>query len=203
MKRKELILFLLVFFVLLISFYFDIFIVQNVSLLRNSFLDNFFILIIDISSEIIFVVFFTILFLFKKENHRWILPLWVTIGFYAIISFLLKFSIHRLRPYQLDLVSLLPVLQDASHFVWNYSFPSAHSLLVFCVFPLILRQFFKFRFYWLFFVFLVVFSRVYFGLHFLSDVIAGGLIGYFLGVFVIKFEEKFEFGKKFVERFLK
>src|SRR3989339_348071 len=97
MKRRELILFLLVFFILLISFYFDNFIVQNVSLLRNSFLDNFFILIIDISSEIIFVVFFTILFLFKKENHRWILPLWVTIGFYAIISFLLKFSIHRLR----------------------------------------------------------------------------------------------------------
>jgi len=147
-----------------------------------------------ISSEIIVFSFLTLLFLWKKQ--KLVLPLWITLGLAVAVSFLLKVVIQRQRPFQLGLVSVLPVLEKASHSIWNFSFPSFQTMLVFCAIPILSKQFSKLKYLWIAFAVLVGFSRIYFGLHFMSDVIAGAAIGYFLGVIIIKFEEKYKFGEK-------
>ena len=186
--------FIFVLLAIFISLYFDSEIVKGVSLIRNNLLNDFFMGITFISFEIIVFSFLTLLFLWKKQ--KLVLPLWVTLGLAVAVSFLLKVVVQRQRPFQLEIVSVLPVLEKASHSIWNFSFPSFQTMLVFCAIPILSKQFSKLKYLWIAFAVLVGFSRIYFGLHFMSDVIAGAAIGYFLGVIIIKFEEKYKFGEK-------
>jgi undecaprenyl-diphosphatase len=195
-KNKEVIIFGIVILLIMISFYFDSVFVKGVSLIRNGILDQFFLFVTHISSEIILFVGFTALFLWKDHKRRWILPLWVTFAISAIIGVFLKITIQRPRPFQLGIVSLLPVLQEASYSIWSFSFPSNHALLAFCAIPILSEQYPKLKKLWIAIAIIVAFSRVYFGLHFFSDVLAGGLIGYVIGMLVVKLEKETQFGKK-------
>lgn len=194
MKKRAVFIFAFIILAIFVSLYFDSEIVKGVSLIRNNFLNDFFMGITFISSEIIVFSFLTLLFLWKKQ--KLVLPLWVTLGLAVAVSFLLKVVVQRQRPFQLEIVSVLPVLEKASHSIWNFSFPSFQTMLVFCAIPILSKQFSKLKYLWIAFAVLVGFSRIYFGLHFMSDVIAGAAIGYFLGVIIIKFEEKYKFGEK-------
>ena len=122
--------------------------------------------------------------------------MWFTLGISVVISFILKIIIQKPRPFQLGIVSILPVLEKASHLTWNFAFPSFHAMLVFCSIPILSKQFPKFKYVWIIFASLVAFSRVYFGLHFLSDVIVGGFIGYIIGMIIVKLEKEYKFGEK-------
>jgi len=194
------ILFIALSFAVILSFVFDNLIVQNISKLRNVFADEVFSGITFISSEIIIFFFLTSLFLWKEHKRKWILPLWLTLGASAIIGFLLKIVVQRMRPFQQDLVSIPEMLISRSYEIWNFSFPSFQAMLVFCALPIISKEFRKIKWAWIIFAFLVAFSRVYFGLHFLSDVIVGGVLGYLIGVLVIRLEEKKKFGEKIYKR---
>ena len=190
-------------FAAIISFIFDARIIQYVSLFRNNFLTEFFLGITFVSSEIIIFFFFSILFLWKEHKRRWIIPLWLTLFLSAVVSFILKFGVHRLRPFQQELVSMLAILEKSSHLVWNFSFPSFQAMLAFCAVPILAKEFPKFKYVWIIFAGLVAFSRVYFGLHFLSDVIAGGLIGLILGWLVITLEDRYKFGDRIYIKILR
>lgn len=194
MKRGLII--LLIALTALAGFYFDSEIVKGISLIRNNLLNDFLLGITFLSPEIVIFFFLTSLFLFQSHKRKYILPLWISLGLSVVVSFLLKSLIQRQRPFQLGLVSILPILEKASHLTWNSSFPSFQAMLVFSAIPILWREFPKFKHVWIIFACIVAFSRVYFGLHFLSDVIAGGLIGYLLGMLVIKLEEKYKFGEK-------
>ena len=196
MKKKEIFAGIFLILVVLISFYFDSAIVQSVAKIRGDFFDKILLGITFMSSKVIILFFLTSLFLFKEHKRKWIFPLWFTLCLSAVGSFVLKFSIQRPRPFQLGLVSLMPALEKANQLIWNFSFPSSHSMLAFCAVPLLSKEFPKLKYVWISFACLVALSRVYFGLHFLSDVIAGGLIGYLLGWLVIKAEQKYKFGEK-------
>jgi len=193
MKKREIIfLWALIIASILVSFYFDSQIVEGISHLRNFFLDDFFLGLTFLSSEIIIFFFLTSLFLFRggKEKRKWIFPLWISLALSAVVGFILKFLIQRQRPFQSDIVSVIPVLEKASHLTWNFSFPSFHAMLAFCAIPVLSKEFPKLKYFWIGFAVLMAFSRVYFGVHFLSDVIAGGTIGYLLGWLVVKVYEK-------------
>lgn len=199
MKKQKLIIISAFFiFAIFISLYFDSEISKGISLIRNNFLNEVFLGVTFISSELIIFFFLTSLFLIKDYKRKYILPLWASLGFSVIVSFILKIIVQRARPFQLGIVSVLPVLEKASHSIWNFSFPSFQAMLVFCAIPVISKEFPKFKYIWIIFAGLVALSRVYFGLHFLSDVIAGSLIGYLIGLFVInrKALQEFSFGKK-------
>ena len=197
LKNKNLaILFIALGFTVILSFVFDNLIVQNISKLKNLFLDEVFLGITFISSEIIIFFSLTSLFLWQEHKRKWILPLWLTLAASAIISFLLKVAVQRLRPFQQDLVSIPEMLASRSYEIWNFSFPSFQAMLVFCALPIISKEFPKIKWFWIVFAILVAFSRVYFGLHFLSDVLVGGILGYLIGVLVIKLEKK----KKLIKR---
>ena len=198
MNKRVVFIFALVMLIIFVSLYFDSEIVEGVSLIRNNLLNDFFMGITFVSSKIMVFFFLTGLFLWKKK--KFILPLWLTLGLAVAVSFLLKIAVQRQRPFQLGLVSVLPVLEKASHLIWNFSFPSFQTMLVFCAIPLLSKKFPKLKYWWIAFAVLVGFSRIYFGLHFLSDVIAGGAIGYLLGVIIIKIEERYKFGERIYKK---
>jgi len=189
---------MVIFFVVifLLALYFDFGIIKLVSLIRVSFLDDFFLGLTFLGSKFIIFGFLTILFLLRKNTRKDIFPLWTTIVFSAGISFLLKFSIQRARPFQIGLISLLPNLEEASHSLWNFSFPSSHAMIAFCTIPFLSKEFPKFKYVWIGFASLIALSRVYLGLHFLSDIIAGGVIGYLIGFGILKLEKKNRFFEK-------
>ncbi len=199
-KNKAVTICILVIFTIFASLYFDNLLVKNISFLRNDILDKFFLGITFVSSEIIIFFVLTGLFLWKENKRRWIFPLWVCLGISALVSFILKIAIQRERPFQLEIVPLLPLLQSASYSIWNFSFPSFQSMLAFCAIPILSEQFTKLKRVWVTFAVLVAFSRVYFGVHFVSDVIAGGLIGYLIGIIIVKAERENQFGKKIYEK---
>ena len=196
MKKNWAILFIALSFAIILSFVFDNLIVQNISKLRNVFLDEVFLGITFISSEIIIFFFLTSLFLWQEHKRKWILPLWLTLFFSALLSFILKITIQRLRPFEQNLVSISEILMSKSYEIWNFSFPSFQAMLVFSALPILSKEFPRIKWIWFIFAGLVAFSRVYFGLHFLSDVIVGGILGYLIGVLIINLENK----KKFAER---
>ena len=179
-----------------LSLKFDDWVIQAVSNIRTPILTQILIGITFTSSEIVIFFFLTSLFLFNEGKRKWIFPLWLTLFFSVILSFILKFAIQRLRPFQQDLVSIPEMLASKSYDIWNFSFPSFQAMLVFCALPIISKEFPKIKWFWIVFAILVAFSRVYFGLHFLSDVLVGGILGYLIGVLVIKLEKK----KKLIKR---
>lgn len=185
----------------IISFFFDSEIAIAVSHIRNVILDEFFLGITTLSSAIVIFFFLTSLFLWQEHKRKWIFPLWITLGFSAIVSFILKISIKRARPFQLGIISILPVVEESLHAAWNYSFPSFQSMLVFCSVPILSKEFPKFKYVWIVFAGLVAFSRLYFGVHFLSDIVFGGLIGYLIGLLIIKLELKYQIAQKFSKRY--
>lgn len=175
---------LVLFLLGLIALLFDEFLIEYIASLRSISLTNFFLGIEFISSTII-IIFFLILisFFFKKLRF----PLVFSIGTTVILGFLLKFSFQRLRPYQEKIVPLASEkLIEASHLIWNFSFPSFHAMLAFATFPIISNRFPKFRFVWLIFAILICLSRVYLGVHYVSDVLIGAAAGYILGNLGIK-----------------
>lgn len=194
--KKKIVLGILFVLVILLSFYFDAEIVRGIFLIRGDFLNDVFMGITFVSSSVIIFFFLTSLFLWKEHKRKWILPLWISLGLSVGISFLLKFFVKRLRPFQLGIVSVMPVLEKASHVIWNFSFPSFHAMLGFCAVPILSKEFPKFKYVWIGFASLIAFSRIYFGLHFLSDVLVGGAIGYLIGFGILKLERE----KKIFER---
>ncbi len=202
-KRRWIVFSLFILLVVIISFYFDSEIVRGISFLRNNILNDFFLGLTFISSSVIIFFFLTSLFLWKEHKRKWIIPLWFTLGVSAVIGFILKIIIQRPRPFQLGIVSVLLVLEKASHLTWNFAFPSFHAMLVFSSIPILSKQFPKFKYVWIVFASLVAFSRVYFGLHFLSDIIGGGLIGYIIGIIIVKLEKENKFGEKIYNKVFK
>jgi len=204
MKKERLIL-IVVFFILAIfvSLYFDSEIAQGISSIRDNVFNDFFMKISFVSSEIVIFTFLTVLFLWKKSKRRWILPLWITMGLSIIISFLLKFSVQRPRPFQAGIVPIFLTAVKENYLVWNYSFPSFHAMFVFSVLPLISKEFPKLKYIWIVFISIIAFSRIYIGVHYLSDVLVGGLIGYLIGWFIIKTEEDNKYGEKVYKKIVR
>lgn len=175
----------------IVCFIFDPSISKFVVSLRSLVLNKFFLGVSFVDNEIILGILLGALMFFWKEKREWIIPLWLSMILTAFVSFILKYSIQRQRPFAQGIVTLLPGIADkASYHTWDFSFPSFDTAFVFAVIPLVWKFFPKFRYIWIAFSILVGFSRIYFGVHFLSDVLAGGLIGYLTGKWVIYMETK-------------
>lgn len=203
MNKKEWKISIIIFLCLVLSFYFDKFIIQNISIMRNIYLDDLFLGLTFISSEIIIFFVLTSLFLWKEHKRKWIFPLWLTLFLSVVVSFLLKILIKRPRPFQLNLISLPDILSSASYSLWNFSFPSFQTMLVFSAIPLLSKEFPKIKGIWIIFASLVGLSRLYVGAHFLSDIISGAIIGYFIGILIIKLEKKEKIGEKIYNKIKK
>jgi len=197
MKKNKLVLISAIFaFLILISFYFDKEIVKLISYLRTEPLNNLFLGINFIGAGIIILSLITILFLFQENKRKWILPSWFAIISSVVLSLLLKITIQRPRPFDLGIVSTLPILQKAAYLSWDFSFPSTHAIVIFCALPFLIKAIPKLKYLWVLLALAIGFERIYFGLHFLSDVLIGGLIGYIIAMIVISIEKDNHFWRK-------
>ena len=186
-----------------ISFIYDAQILNFIGNLRYFNLDYLLISMSIAGQAIIIFFFLTSLFLWKEHKRRWIFPLWITLAASFLITYIIKVLVHRLRPFQLGMVSVLGVgvyLLKESFLTWNFSFPSFQSALVFSALPILDKEFPKFKYIWFIFACFVAFSRVYFGVHYLSDIMAGAIIGYLIGFIAIELEEKYSFGKNLMRK---
>src|SRR3972149_2388450 len=146
----------------ILALYFDSHIIQGVSYLKNSFLDEFLIGLTFTGTEIIIFFLLTSLFLWSENKRKWILPLWFTLLLSTIVSFLLKITIQRLRPFQQGLIDISSFLVKDSYYVWDFSFPSAQTMAVFCAVPFLSKEFPTLQYVWIALACLVGFSRIYF-----------------------------------------
>ena len=182
---------IILFFVIVL--YFDNYIIEGVSYIKNAFLDEFLIGLTFTGTEIIIFFLITSLFLWSENKRKWILPLWFTLLLSTIASFLLKVTIQRMRPFQQGLIEISSFLVKDSYYAWDFSFPSAQTMAVFCAVPFLSKEFPKLKYVWIALAGIVGFSRIYFGFHFLSDVIAGAAIGWLLGALMIRAEKENKF----------
>lgn len=159
--------------ILLISLFFDELIVRSVE--DGRILDlNELIRVFSIWTNGFFsliVVGFIVLYFKRKSIFRFL----AGFGIVALVAYLLKIAIRRVRPFDVtDIVSLIP---DKT----GFSFPSGHAVFAFFCLGFMWKDFKKFRYVWLILAILIAFSRLYVGVHYLSDLVGGMLLGLFFG----------------------
>jgi len=202
-RAKTIILLLLAIILALIAFTYDSQIIKQSQSIHNIYLDYLFISIAFASNIFIIFFFLTTLFLWKEHKRRWILPLWLSGALSVAVSYILKVSVKRLRPFQQEPIEIfttvLYFMKDNFN-TWNFSFPSFQSMFVFSALPVLNKEFPRFKYIWFVFACLVAFSRVYFGVHYLSDVLAGAVIGYLIGWGIVYLEERYETSLKVMRK---
>lgn len=191
---------LLIIVPILLSFYFDDYIVKFFYSIRFVFLDRVLAGVTFVSSGIIIFFILTSLFLWRENKRRWILPLWFTLLISTIVSFFIKILFQRMRPFQLDIIPSSVIFEKGVFWWWNSSFPSFQAMMVFSAIPLLSKEFPKLKYFWISFASIIALSRVYFGVHFLSDVLMGGVIGYLIGFVILKQEEENHYWEKIYRR---
>lgn len=170
-KTKILIIAILCFAALVISFIFDKNVAMAFSGLRNPILD--FVMIAVVVSSIYLIVLLTTVFVFLSERKE-LIKYWFSFALTLAVMILIKMVFHRERPFQALDFTVPAMLIKSSYSLWDFSFPSNHSALSSVSTPFLKG---KFLIIWIVIAALIIFSRLYFGLHYLSDAVAGIMIG--------------------------
>ena len=108
----------------------------------------------------------------KEKRRKTGICMFLSLAITAIIvNVILKNSVQRLRPFQVD-SSIIPLITPG-----EYSFPSGHSASSFAAATCILLRHRKFGIFAMLFAGVIAFTRLYLFVHFPTDVLAGMLVG--------------------------
>ena len=123
-------------------------------------------IITSFGSAIVVGIIVILLLVFLKNKKIGIISL-INIGIVFLLNDLLKFIIHRPRPYGYNLIEET-----------NYSFPSGHSMISTAFYGFLIYVIYKKLKYLLMgllfiLIILICISRIYLGVHYFSDTIAG------------------------------
>lgn len=185
---KKIVIFLISIIAFVLSFFFDKQIIGMIVAYRNIILNNLTAWLTYFSSEFIISAVIILLFVVSREKRRWIFPLAVSFFVSLIITIILKFLVGRVRPFAFLSLQLVKNV-NYNFSAWNTAFPSLHTAVAFAAFPILAKEFPRFKWFWFGFVCFIAFTRLYIGVHYLSDVIAGALIGVSVGLLFIYFKE--------------
>lgn len=186
--------------------------------LSNDFLDALLPVLTDLQKTMPFKILaplFIVFFFYRKYQKafwKYFVALLLTLGTADFFSNkLLKRSIQRLRP--ADAMAGVPLdcfkkstLENPDHPLdcdlsdpqrpivrapyGSFSFPSNHSVNMFCLAGFLLFTIQPLGVLSLMFAFIVAFSRVYVGVHYPSDVIGGAIIGFLWSLMAVKILQK-------------
>ena len=182
----------LIFILLIVLSFFSFFVDKHafgfVEKIKNPFFDALFGYITNFGNIFVVLILVTSLFLWQERKKEWIPTLWISYGAAIIVSFLIKISVQRPRPFFKNFYPLINLP--------DYAFPSMHAVAAFAAIPVLDREFPKLKWFWILFALLILFSRVYLRVHYLSDVIFGALIGYAIGWIFMEIEIKHKIFKR-------
>lgn len=182
MRSKKFFLPISLLFILILAFIFDKLIVLFFAQLRQPTLLS----ILSFITSPIFIFILLILlggYFFLQKQQKKILPFGFNVLCTLVVGIILKFLFQRLRPYQEGIVEIALSSLTKTFQIGNFSFPSNHAAVVFCILPFLWKMPSKIKYAWLGFAIIVGLSRVYFGVHYLSDVLFGAIIGLTIGSF--------------------
>ena len=106
-----------------------------------------------------------------------------------IVNIILKNSVQRLRPFQVD-SSIVPLITPG-----EYSFPSGHTASSFAASTCIFLRYKKIGIVAMLLAAIIAFTRLYLFVHFPTDVLAGMLVGILCAILVSTFIKKKEGGR--------
>lgn len=151
--------------------------------IQNPFLSY----VLGVFSNIWFLFFvlliLTTFYLYEKNKKEEIIPLWIAVNMTILVTYYLKFLFERARP--------IGLIENYFGFV-DFSFPSTHVAVAFCVLAIVDYGFKTVKWSWLIVAVLVAVSRMYFYLHYFSDIAFGALLGYALGFALMQLEQRTE-----------
>ncbi len=140
-------------------------------------------------------IFLILILLVNKRTRKAAVAATVSLIISMIICYVIKFSVARIRPYEMfdDIICLVKPQ-------WDYTFPSGHTCSSFSVSVALHRQaksrLSKFgSLLTVILACLIGFSRIYVGVHFTTDVLAGAMIGLLTAIIVTKVVNRLSFHK--------
>lgn len=187
MEQKRIVGILAAFTAFAFSLRFDRQIVLFFQMHRNPVLDIIFTAFTHLGTMIAVLLVIVSLFMLKKHRKGWIIPLWLSLVFAVVFSYIIKYAVMRQRPEAIGIAAVIAAT--------GYSFPSAHSATVFSALPVMDKVFKKWVYAWIAVAVLISFSRLYLGVHYLSDVIFGGMLGFCSGWLFLELKSRKWFKK--------
>ena len=188
--RTELALLILVYFSILYSYSFDLFVYENILYIsdgfRNTYLKKFFIKITNLGDSLWFflliLIFFFISYVLKQKKNLAFLY-YKNFGIYCLVHLLsvgittqiIKFIVGRPRPNHTNLNEGF----EFKHFSFNaifHSFPSGHTSTIVCVCLIACSVLPSLKLLFYLFGSIIALSRVINGAHFFTDILSGGLL---------------------------
>lgn len=187
MEQKRIVGILAAFTAFAFSLRFDRQIVLFFQMHRNPVLDIIFTAFTHLGTMIAVLLVIVSLFMLKKHRKGWIIPLWLSLVFAVVFSYIIKYAVMRQRPEAIGIAAVIAAT--------GYSFPSAHSATFFSALPVMDKVFKKWVYAWIAVAVLISFSRLYLGVHYLSDVIFGGMLGFCSGWLFLELKSRKWFKK--------
>jgi undecaprenyl-diphosphatase len=185
MQKKYWLMYICILIFFVIGIFFDNQIVKFITNNRINSLNGFMAWVSYGGAWVVVLLIMTSLFLWTEKKRKWILPLWLSVGIAAIITFSLKLLIMRERPFDaLNIINLIPETDS--------SFPSGHATAVFSTLAVLDKEFPKLVWFWVGFACFIAFTRLYLGVHYLSDLAAGAFVGLSVGLIVVHLFGKYK-----------
>lgn len=181
--KKIMIVYIVSFLVLAISFSLDKLVNDAMPKLQQLLPESFMSIFTHFGNGLIVALLgiMTLVMWFQKKRE-WIPTLWAAFLSAIVIASLIKLGVGRPRPVGVEFLPFINIV--------SYSFPSLHTTVIVTIATVLEKEYPGIKWFWLIIIAIIAFDRLYSQVHYLSDVAAGAILGFSIGLIYIRLEEK-------------